>query len=403
MYLCFLAGAIAGLTFVVNVPHTVIPQVIFGAVDSFTLMSIPFFLFAGELMGRSGISDRLIKWSLALFGGLQGGLAVATVGACVVFGAISGATVATVATVGRAMYPALRASRYSDRFSLGLITATGSIDALIPPSIIMVFYGLAAEQSVAKLFIAGIVPGLLLAAVQAGYVIWHARRHDIPVTGQFDLGKIGRATVSASWALSVPLIIIGGIYLGVFTPTEAAGVAVIVGMVSAIFIYRDMTWGTAWQTAVGTGKLTAQLLAIAACAQVYAWLLTTLALPQQLATAVAGWQLPSWAIMLVVNIFLNLFSELGGPATTTLILTPMLVPLVKLAGVDLIHFGIILTTNLGLATYTPPMAPNIWTTQSLFNVPLSRIMPGLWPFILLHIGVLMIITYVPWLSLVLVK
>src|SRR5712692_1221034 len=186
MYVCFLAGAAAGLLFVVDVPHTVVAQVMFGAVDSFTLLSIPFFLFAGELMGRSGIADRLIKWSLALFGGVRGGLALATVGASVVFGAISGATVATVATVGRAMYPALRANDYDEQFSLGLITATGSIDALIPPSIIMVLYGMAAEQSVAKLFIAGIVPGLLLAAVQGAYVVWYARRHHVPVTGRVE-------------------------------------------------------------------------------------------------------------------------------------------------------------------------------------------------------------------------
>lgn len=403
MYACFLAAAVAGLLFVVPVPHTIVAQVMFGAVDSFTLLAIPFFLFAGELMGRSGIADRLIKWSLALCGELRGGLALATVAASVVFGAISGATVATVATVGRAMYPALREKGYGEAFSLGLITATGSIDALIPPSIIMVLYGMAAEQSVAKLFIAGIVPGLLLAAVQGAYVVWYARRHGIAPSPPMGLAPKLRATRDASWALSVPCIIIGGIYLGVFTPTEAAGVAAIVGMFSAMFIYRDMMPVAVWRTAIGSGKLTAQILVIAAAAQLYAWLLTTLNLPQQLAATVTAWGLPPWGILLVLNVFLQVFSELGGPATTTLILTPILVPLVKTAGVDLIHFGIILTTNLGLATYTPPLAPNIWTTQSLFDVPLSKIIPGLWPFIALHLVVLAVITYVPYLSLVLVR
>ena len=403
LYLCFLAGAVAGLIFVVDVPHTIAPQAIFGAADSFTLLAIPFFLFAGELMGRSGIADRLIKWSEALFGGVRGSLALATVGASVVFGAISGATVATVATVGRVMYPALRKNGYDEQFSLGLITATGSIDALIPPSILMVLYGVAAEQSVARLFIAGILPGLLLAGVQAAYVVWHARRHRVPVTGRVDVRHMARTTLDASWALAVPVIILGGIYLGVFTPTEAAGVAVVVGIVSAMFIYRDMRWVTLWRIGVGSGKLTSQLLIIVGCAQLYAWLLTTLSVPQRLTEAVVALQLPPWGIMMALNVILLVVGMLVDPASATLVLTPLFAPLVKTAGVDLLHFGIILTTNLGLGTYTPPFATNIFTTQSLFNVPVSKIVPGLLPFIGLHLIALALITYVPWLSLALVR
>jgi C4-dicarboxylate transporter DctM subunit len=403
LYVCFLAGAVAGLVVVVDVPHTVAAQAIFGAADSFTLLAIPFFLFAGDLMGRSGIADRLIRWSLALFGGVRGSLALATVGGSVIFGAISGATVATVATVGRVMYPALRENGYDEEFSLGLITATGSIDALIPPSILMVLYGVAAEQSVARLFIAGIVPGLLLAGVQAAYVVWHARRHRVPVTGRVDVREMARATRRASWALSVPLIILGGIYLGVFTPTEAAGVAVVVGAISGLFVYRDTGWSATWRIAVASGKLTSQLLIIVGCAQLYAWLITTLNVPQRVAEMVTALALPPWGIMMALNVILLVAGMLVDPASATLVLTPLFVPLVKSAGVDLLHFGVILATNLGLGTYTPPFATNIFTTQSLFNAPVAKIVRGLLPFIGLHLLALAAITYVPWFSLVLLR
>lgn len=402
IYLCFLAGAVTLLA-LLDLPNTLVTQVMFGSVESFTLLAIPFFLFAGELMGRSGIADRLIRWSLAVFGGVRGGLALATVAACVVFGAISGATVATVATVGRVMYPALRQNGYDERFSLGLITATGAIDALVPPSILMVLYGVAAEQSIAKLFIAGIVPGLLLACVQAGYVLWHARRHRVPVTGRTDLLEMARATAAASWALAVPVIILGGIYTGIFTPTEAAGVAVIVGLASGLFIYRDTSWATVWRIAIGSGKLTAQILIVLAFSSLYAWLLTSQNVPQRLTAAVAELGLPPWGILVMLNVILLIAGMLIDLTSATLVLTPLFVPLVKAAGVDLIHFGIILTTNLGLGTYTPPMAPNIFTTQSMLNVPAARIVPGLVPFILLHLVVLALITYVPGLSLGLLR
>jgi C4-dicarboxylate transporter, DctM subunit len=402
IYLCFLAGGVLILT-LIGMPSFLVPQVMFGSLESFTLMAIPFFLFAGELMGRGGIAERLIRWFMAMFRGVRGGLGLATVGAAIGFGAISGATVATVATVGRIMYPGLRQSGYGERFSLGLITATGAIDALIPPSILMVLYGVAAEQSIAKLFIAGIIPGLLLGGVQAAYVIWYAHRNRIPVGEPASVAEVARSTVDASWALAVPVVILGGIYTGVFTPTEAAGIAVVIGLFSGLVVYRDMTASEVWNITIATGRITAQILIIVTCSSLYAWLLTSQGVPQRLTAAVEALALPSWAILLVLNVILLFAGMLIDLTSATLILTPLFVPIIKAAGVDPIHFGIILTTNLGLGSYTPPMAPNIFTTQSMLNVPAARIIPGLMPFIVLHLIVIGLITYVPGLSLWLVR
>src|SRR2546426_4313755 len=238
IYVCFLAASIATLVFVANVPTSIIPQVMFGSVDSFTLLAVPFFLFAGELMGRGGIADRLVRWCMALFGGLRGGLGLVTVASCVVFGTISGSSAATVASIGRMMYPRLRENGYGEKFSLGLITATGAIDILIPPSIMMIVYAVSAEQSVPKLFIGGVLPGLLLALMEGLFVVWYARRYGVPVTGRAGLGGVLRATGRAGWGVSIPVVIFCGIYSGMFTPTQAARLAPTSGNSIGRFRYR---------------------------------------------------------------------------------------------------------------------------------------------------------------------
>lgn len=403
IYLCFIAASTVTLLLLINVPPSIVPQTMFGSIDSFTLLAVPFFIFAGELMGRGGISDRLIRWCITIFGGIRGSLALATVGSCVVFGAISGASSATVATVGRIMYPALRQNGYGERFSLGLVTATGAIDILIPPSIIMVLYGASAEQSVAKLFIAGFVPGLLLAAVEGAFVVWYAQRYRVPVTGRADLRQVVRSTVEAGWAFLVPVIILGGIYTGIFTPTEAAGVAAVCGILIGRYVYRDTSWRDVWEIAVNSGILTAQIMIIVAGSALYAWLLTVLGVPQQIAGFIDGLSLPKWGVLLALNIFLIVVGGLIDPTSAIIVLTPLFVPIVKAVGVDLIHFGIILTTNLALGMFTPPFAINMFVAQAMFKVPTSKIVPGLIPFILLHALTLIPITYVPELSLFLTR
>ncbi len=403
IYLCFLLAAIATLFFVTSVPTSIIPQVIFGSIDSFTLLAVPFFLFAGELMGRGGIADRLVRWCLALFGGFRGGLGLVTVASCVVFGTISGSSAATVASVGRMMYPRLRANGYGERFSLGLVTATGAIDILIPPSIMMILYCVSAEQSVAKLFMAGFVPGLLLAAMEGAFVMWYARRRSIPTAGKLEGREIARSTLDASWAFLVPVVILGGIYTGVFTPTEAAGVAAAVGILVGRYVYRDTSWRDIWGIAVNSGMLTAQIMIIVSGSMLYAWLLTIFGVPQAITGFIDGLALPRWGVLLAINFFLIVVGGLIDPTSAILVLTPLLVPIVKAVGVDLIHFGIILTTNLAMGMFTPPFAINMFVTQAMFGVPTARIVPGLIPFIVIHALALIPITFIPELSLFLTR
>lgn len=403
IYLCFLAGSIAALTFVTAVPTSVVTQVMFGSVDSFTLLAVPFFLFAGELMGRGAIADRLVKWCMALFGGIRGSLGLVTVASCVVFGAISGSSAATVASIGRMMYPQLRENGYGEKFSLGLVTATGAIDILIPPSIMMILYAVSAEQSVPKLFIGGVLPGLLLALAEGLFVMWYARSYGVPVTGRASLSGFLRASGNAGWAFLVPFVIFFGIYSGIFTPTEAAGVAAIVGIVIGRWIYRDTSWGDIWKVATNSGLLTAQIMIIVAGSTLYAWFLTILGVPQNITGFIDGLHLPQWGILLAINVFLVIVGGLIDPTSAILVLTPLLVPIVKAAGVDLVHFGIIITINLAMGMFTPPFAINMFVTQSMFGVSTTKIIPGLIPFIIIHTLVIIPVTYVPALSLLLTR
>lgn len=399
IYLIFLATAVLALGWM-GIPPTMIPQNIFGSIDSFTLLAVPFFLFAGELMGRGGIAVRLVDWLMKMFGGVRGSLALVTVASCELFGTMSGSSPATVAAIGRLMYPALRDRGYEEKFALGLVTSTGAIATVIPPSILMILYGASSEQSVAKLFLGGIFPGLLIGLLMAVYIVWYARRRaTLKITQRFHLPTFLRATGNAVWALGVPLVILGGIYTGIFTPTEAAGIAGVYGVVVSAFLYRDIGWKEIWQIAVNSGLVTAQLMIIVAASGVFAWILTVTGVPQAAADLIQSLQAPRWGVLLAINVFLIIVGCLIDPTSATLVLTPLLLPMVKAVGVDPLHFGIILTVNLSMGMFTPPFGLNIFLAQSLFGAPTSKIYPGLVPFIILQIVALMIITYVPEISL----
>jgi C4-dicarboxylate transporter DctM subunit len=399
IYLIFLATTILALVAFMNIPPTMMPQTIFGSIDSFTLLAVPFFIFAGELMGRGGIAARLVRWFVTMFGAVRGSLAYVTVASCELFGAMSGSSPATVAAIGRLMYPALRERGYDERFSLGLVTSTGAIATVIPPSILMIVYGAAAEQSVAKLFIGGIVPGLLIGAVMALYIAWYASRTPLQVTERFQWRTFGRATTEATGALGVPLIILGGIYTGIFTPTEAAGIAAVYGILVGALVYRDIGLSDIWQIAVNSALVTAQLMIIVAASGVFSWILTVSGVPAYLTETIQALDAPRWGVLLAVNLLLIVVGCLIDPTSATLVLTPLLLPVVQGVGVDPIHFGIVLTVNLSMGMFTPPFGLNIFLAQSLFGASTSTLYPGLVPFIGAQLVALALITYVPELSL----
>ena len=403
IFVILLATSAIILLIFAPVPPMAVHINMFGSVDKFALMAVPFFIFAGELMGHGGISKRIVAWVLSIIGGVRGSLALTTVGTCTVFGAISGSSPATVAAVGRLLYGPLRGAGYDEKFSSGLLASSGAIAIVIPPSIGMILYGASAEQSVALLFIAGIIPGLIMAALMAAYIYAFAFRRNIREASGFSFGEFLRASKDGIWALGTPFIILGGIYAGIFSPTESAGIACVYAIIVTRFIYGDIDWKGIWDVSVNSMYLTAQVLIIVAAAGVFSQLLTISGIPQSAVAAIQEMNLEPWMVLLVINVFLLFVGCLLDPGSAILVLTPLLAPIAAAMGVDLIHFGIIMTVNLAIGMFTPPFGLNIFVTQALFKAPLSSIYPGLVPFIFINIIALLIVTYVPELSLFLTR
>ncbi len=402
IYLILLIASLAAIMFVVDVPLATIQTNMFGGLDNFPLLAIPFFILAGEIMGQGGIAKRVIAWVTALTGSARGSLPITAIASSELFGAMSHTAVGTVAAVGRLVYPALRSGGYGDRFTVSLIASSGAIAVVIPPSIAMILYSMSAQQSAVALFTAGVVPSLFIGLVDAAYVVVYSRRRKVAVGEKASWPKIWATTKDASWALGTPIVIFGGIYGGIFTPTEAAGVAAIYSIFVTIFIYRDIGWYELWHITLSSVFLISQILIIVTAAGIYSWLLTTSGIPQNLVTAMEALHLHPWQTLLIVNLALLLVGSFLEPPAAIMILTPLLLPLVQTAGVHPIHFGIIMAVNLSIGMYTPPFGLNLFASQAIFTQPLGSIYRGVIPFVLINFLALMVISYVPVLSMGLV-
>ncbi|HWV43844.1 TRAP transporter large permease [Pseudorhodoplanes sp.] len=403
IFVLLLTGAILTFLSFLTVSPVAIHQIMFGGLENYALLAIPFFIFAGELMGAAGIADRLIVWVLALIGRVPGSLGVATVGASTLIGAISGASVATVAAVGKSLYPGLIRDGYGPRFASGLVSSSGAIDILIPPSIAMILYGAAAEQSIPKLFVAGVLPGLLIALMMAAFVVVRAVQMDIPRSGKFDLRQFLCTSWGALPALFMPAFVLGVIYFGYASPTEAGGFACLYAMIVGRYVYRSMSWGEVLEAAARAAMLTAQILVIVATAALFSWILTISGVPRAMTEWLQSMQLAPWMFLMTINIILLIIGCFLDPTSAILVLTPLLMPLVKSVGVDPIHFGIVMTANLAIGMFTPPFGLNIFVARSVLGVPLETIYRGVLPFAVVQIVALLIITYWPDLSLVLTR
>jgi C4-dicarboxylate transporter, DctM subunit len=306
-----------------------------------------------------------------------------------------------VVAVGRMLYPSLRENGYNERFAVGLIASSGAIAVVIPPSIAMILYSLSAQQSAVALFTAGILPSLLIGLVDALYVMIYARIKAVPLTSRARWSAIWTSSKEASWSISTIVVILGGIYGGVFTPTEAAGVAVIYSLFVTMVVHREVGLKELWRIIQSAVFLNAQILLIVTAAGLYSWLLTTSGIPQQIIAQVNELHLPPWALLLCINVMLLVMGSFLEPPAAILIMTPLLLPVVQLVGVDPIHFGIIMTINLSIGMYTPPFGLNLFATQAVFQTPLGNIYRGVLPFLAINFTTLMLITYVPAISLVL--
>jgi C4-dicarboxylate transporter, DctM subunit len=401
IYLILFITALIALSFILGGSPTIVQTTIFGSLDSFPLLAIPFFIFAGEIMGRGGIAKRIIVWVISIVGGVRGSLALTTIASSELFGAMSGSAVGTVAAVGRLLLPALRENGYDERFAVSLIAASGAIAVVIPPSIPLIIYGVVAQQPVTVLFLAGIIPALLIGLVDAAYVLWYARKTGVPTTARQRISDILKSTRDAAWALGTPVVIFGGIYGGIFTPTEAAGVAVVYAFAVSMFVYKDIGWAELWQITMASAKLIAQIMIIVSAAGLYSWTLTTSGIPQQVVALVTGAHIGLYGTLVIFNLVLLFVGSFLEPPAAILVLTPVFLPVVTALGMSPIHFGIVVAVNLSVGMYMPPFGLNLFASHALFGAPLSSIYRGVIPFLIINLAALIVITYVPQISLLL--
>jgi C4-dicarboxylate transporter DctM subunit len=401
IFLVLLVTCLFIVLFIADVPAQAVHTFLFSALDNFPLLAVPFFVLAGEIMAQGGIARRVVVWVMALVGGVRGSLAVTTVVASEVFGAMAHTAVGTVVAMGRMLYPSLRENGYNERFAVGLIASSGAVAIVIPPSIAMILYSLSAQQSAVALFTAGILPSLLIGVVCAIYVMIYAHIKAVPLTSKARWDAIWTSTKEAAWSISTIVVILGGIYGGVFTPTEAAGVAVVYSLFVTMVVHREVNLRQLWRIIQSAVFLIAQILMIVAAAGLYSWLLTTSGIPQKIIAEVNTLQLSPWALLLCINIILLIMGSFLEPPAAILILTPLMLPLAQAVGVDPVHFGIIMTVNLSIGMYTPPFGLNLFASQAVVQTPLGNVYRGVLPFLAINFATLMVITYVPAISMVL--
>ncbi len=372
---------------------------LFETSEHYTLLAIPFFLLSGAFMTTGGVAKRLIDFANACVGHIRGGLAIGAVLACMLFAALSGSSPATVAAVGSIAIAGMVRSGYPQAFGAGIVCNAGTLGILIPPSIVMVVYAAATEQSVGKLFMAGVIPGVLLgvALMLAIYIV--ARVKKLPALPRASLREWLSAARKAIWGLLLMVIILGGIYTGMFTPTEAAAVAAVYAAFVAIFVYKDMRLRETPRVLLESGKLTIMLMFIIANAMLFAHVLTTEQIPQQITAWVVELGLQPWQFLLVVNIVLLLAGAFMEPSAIILILAPILFPIAVQLGIDPIHLGIIMVVNMEIGLITPPVGLNLFVTSAVTGMPLTSVIRAAWPWLMLLLSFLLIITYIPAVSL----
>ncbi|VXC94246.1 C4-dicarboxylate TRAP transporter large permease protein DctM [Pseudomonas sp. 8Z] len=374
---------------------------LFETSEHYTLLAIPFFLLSGAFMTTGGVAKRLIDFANACVGHIRGGLAIGAVLACMLFAALSGSSPATVAAVGSIAIAGMVRSGYPQAFGAGIVCNAGTLGILIPPSIVMVVYAAATEQSVGKLFMAGVIPGVLLGVVLMVAIYVVARIKKLPALPRASFREWLRAAREAFWGLLLMVIILGGIYTGMFTPTEAAAVAAVYAGFVALFVYKDLTIRECPKVLLESGKLTIMLMFIIANAMLFAHVLTTEQIPQQITAWVVELGLQPWQFLLVVNVVLLVAGAFMEPSAIILILAPILFPIAMQLGIDPIHLGIIMVVNMEIGLITPPVGLNLFVTSAVTGMPLTAVIRAAMPWLMLLLSFLMIITYIPAVSMAL--
>lgn len=380
----------------IEMPLVLIPQRMFVGLNSFLLLAVPLFVVAGKLMNETGITDKLVAFASLLLGRLRGGLAYVNIVASMLFAGITGTGAADTSAIGSVMIPAMKKQGYRADYSAAVTAISSVIGPVIPPSLAMLVYGAIAQVSVAKLFLGGVIPGILLGLVQIAIAAVFARvKHQPLRMEKFSFRKSAKITYEALLGLVMPLIIIGGILSGVFTATESAAIAVFYALLIGFFVYRKLTFSKLRKVLLEAGILIGPVLVIIATANLFGWILTAEAIPETIADSITSITSNPYVILLLMNVVFLFVGTFMETLASIILLTPIFLPLVTGMGLDPIHFGVVLVVNLNIGLTTPPLGVCMFIACPLAGISIKDFVKAIWPFLLGSIGVLFLITYIP--------
>ena len=382
-----------------DVPIESVALKLFTGIEKFEIMAIPFFILAGNFLTHGGVARRMINFATSMVGHWHGGLALAGVLACALFAAVSGSSPATVVAIGSIILPAMVRQGYPKGFGAGVITTSGALGILIPPSIVMVMYSVTTNTSVGKLFMAGVVPGIMLAFL-LGVTTWFlARKHNYPRMPKAGWGERWATFRKSAWGLLLIIIVMGGIYSGMFTPTEAAAMAAVYAFFIAVFVYKDLKLKQVGKVLLDSAAMSAMLLYIITNAVLFSFLMTSENIPQQMAEWITGQGLGVISFLLVVNILLLLAGNVMEPSSIVLIMAPILFPVAMKLGIDPVHFGILIVVNMEVGMCHPPVGLNLYVASGITKMGITELTVAVWPWLLTMLCFLVVVTYVPQISL----
>ncbi len=382
-----------------DVPLESVALKLFTGIEKFEIMAIPFFILAGNFLTHGGVAKRMINFATSMVGHWYGGLGLAGVMACALFAAVSGSSPATVVAIGSILLPAMVRAGFPNKFGAGIITTAGALGILIPPSIVMVMYSVATNTSVGALFMAGVVPGLALAATLGGVTWYRARRYDYPRQPKASMAERVKAFRDSVWGLLLIVVVMGGIYTGVFTPTEAAAMSAMYAFIVAVFVYRDMPLSDVPKVLLNSANMSAMLLYIITNAVLFSFIMTNENIPQALADWMLGNGLGMIAFLLAVNVLLLLAGNFMEPSSIVLIFAPILFPVAMKLGIDPVHFGIIMVVNMEVGMCHPPVGLNLYVASGITKMGITELTVAVWPWLLSMLVFLIVVTYWPALSL----
>jgi C4-dicarboxylate transporter DctM subunit len=395
--LCLSVSAV--LYFYMDLPQVLITHNMFSGIDSFSFMAVPFFMLAGAFMSAGGVTKRLVDVAQAMVGSFTGGLAQAVAVAGMFFAAISGSSAATTAAIGSTMVNEMERKGYRRELATGIVAAAGTVGIVIPPSITFVVYGVIANVSIGDLFMGGVLPGILMGLAMCFMGWFIAKKEGIPPEGHFSVIHLLKTIKDAFWAMMTPVIIIGGIYGGIFTPTEAAAVAAVYGIVVGLFVYKELKLADFPEIVFKAVIGSTLIMFLVGAAKVFGWMMTNLQIPHHVGEAVVALTTSPVVFMMIMNVLLLILGTLVNASAAVVILTPIFLPVAETLGIDPLFFGVVMVVNLAIGCITPPVGLDLFVASAITKVPLEKVMKATTPYLLALIATLVVITLVPQISL----